>query len=206
MPADRPERWRPPDLVVIPDGSEAACAARASAAPVRSSSASRTSCAGAAADACTLRPHAPAGRPGRKVVVLATAPARHPPGARRVVRAPLRFVYGNLCLGGSERDAWALFVAEPHPFDGLTAADKRERFSRLVSALEAVEADLQILRVERAVRVARLRAQLLRRARAAPRAAGGAASTAHSRAPRRPRRPREPWIAIAVRLAEPAAT
>ena len=77
------------------------------------------------------------------------------------MRAPLRFVYGNLCLGGSERDAWALFVATPHPFDGLTAADKRERFSRLVSALEAVQADLQILRISRPFDVERYTRELL---------------------------------------------
>jgi hypothetical protein len=65
------------------------------------------------------------------------------------VRPPLRFVYGNLCLGTDEGDAWALFVCELHAFDGLSAAGQRERFTRLVSAIEAVEADIQIVRVSR---------------------------------------------------------
>ena len=105
------------------------------------------------------------------------------------MRAPLRFVYGNLCLGGSERDAWALFVARPHPFDGLTAADKRERFSRLVSALEAIEADLQILRVSRPFDVAQYTRDLLAE-RAAHSEPLEALACRASPAPRGPRRPR----------------
>jgi hypothetical protein len=119
------------------------------------------------------------------------------------VRAPLRFVYGNLCLGGSERDAWALFVVEAHPFDGLTAADKRERFSRLVSALEAVEADLQILRVSRPFDIERYARELLseRADHPGPLEALVAGHCEHLDE----LDAREPWIAIAVRL-QPAAS
>ena len=119
------------------------------------------------------------------------------------MRAPLRFVYGNLCLGGSERDAWALFVATPHPFDGLTAADKRERFSRLVSALEAVEADLQILRVSRPFDVTQYTRDLL--AERAPHSEPLEALASGHRQRLDDLDAREPWIAIAVRL-QPAAS
>jgi hypothetical protein len=63
------------------------------------------------------------------------------------VRAPLAFVYGNLCFGAGEREAWALFVVRPHAFDGLTGPGKREAFGRLVAGIEATQADLQLLRL-----------------------------------------------------------
>src|SRR4051794_41284970 len=71
--------------------------------------------------------------------------------------APLRWVYGNVCLGAPE-DAWALFVVRTHPYAGVDAAAKHRALARLVAALEAAEADLQILRVSRDVDVARYRA------------------------------------------------
>ena len=119
------------------------------------------------------------------------------------MRAPLRFVYGNLCLGGSDRDAWALFVATPHPFDGLTAADKRERFSRLASALESVEADLQILRVSRPFDVTQYTRDLL--AERAPHSEPLETLASGHRQHLDDLDAREPWIAIAVRL-QPAAS
>ena len=119
------------------------------------------------------------------------------------MHAPLRFVYGNLCLGGSDRDAWALFVATPHPFDGLTAADKRERFSRLASALESVEADLQILRVSRPFDVTQYTRDLL--AERAPHPEPLETLASGHRQHLDDLDAREPWIAIAVRL-QPAAS
>jgi hypothetical protein len=62
-------------------------------------------------------------------------------------RRPLRFVYGN-CLHGS-CGAWALFALEPDSYATLSPPRKRERFGRLLSALESLEADIQILRVTR---------------------------------------------------------
>jgi hypothetical protein len=114
------------------------------------------------------------------------------------VRAPLRFVYGNVCLGGGEDDAWALFVAEPHPFDGLTTADKNERFSRLVSALEAAEADMQILRVSRPFAVERYLREL--ESEPTPHVAARESLTASHRERFAGLNARQPWIAIAVRL------
>ena len=65
----------------------------------------------------------------------------------RPSRRPLRFVYGN-CLHGS-CGPWALFALEPHSYAALGQARKRERFGRLLAALESLEADFQILRVAR---------------------------------------------------------
>jgi hypothetical protein len=61
------------------------------------------------------------------------------------MRAPVSFVYGN-CVHGACGE-WALFALATHAYGALTAARKRELFSRLMAALEAVEADFQILRV-----------------------------------------------------------
>ena len=114
------------------------------------------------------------------------------------MRPPLRFVYGNLCLGAHERDAWALFVVEAHAFDGLTAAGKRQRFVALVSAIEALEADLQIIRIARPFDVRHYVDQLA--------GSGTAHATARERllAEHHDRlmalAPREPWVAIAARL------
>ena len=66
------------------------------------------------------------------------------------MRAPLRWVYGNLCFGAGADDAWALFVARPHPYAGLDETGKQRALSRLVAAIEACEADLQVVRVARA--------------------------------------------------------
>jgi len=63
------------------------------------------------------------------------------------LRRPLTFVYGN-CVHGA-CGAWALFVLEPYSYATLTAERKRERFGRLLTAIESLEADLQILRVDR---------------------------------------------------------
>jgi hypothetical protein len=63
-------------------------------------------------------------------------------------RRPLRFVYGN-CLQGS-CGPWALFALEPYSYATLATARKRERFGRLLAALESLDADVQILRVARA--------------------------------------------------------
>ena len=63
-------------------------------------------------------------------------------------RRPLQFVYGN-CLVGS-CGAWALFALEVQNYATLSPARKRERFGRLLSAVESLEADIQILRVARA--------------------------------------------------------
>jgi hypothetical protein len=62
-------------------------------------------------------------------------------------RRPLSFVYGNCVLGAC--GAWALFALEPFSYATLTAERKRERFARLLAAVESVEADIQILRVAR---------------------------------------------------------
>ncbi|MGD1051677.1 MAG: ATP-binding protein [Solirubrobacteraceae bacterium] len=62
-------------------------------------------------------------------------------------RRPLSFVYGN-CLQGS-CGPWALFALEPYSYATLTPARKRERFGRLLAAIESLEADIQILRVSR---------------------------------------------------------
>ncbi len=45
--------------------------------------------------------------------------------------------------------SWALFVLETHSYATLPVDRKRERFARLMSALESVEADFQLLRVSR---------------------------------------------------------
>ena len=63
-------------------------------------------------------------------------------------RRPLRFVYGN-CLQGS-CGPWALFALEPYSYATLATARKRERFGRLLAALESMDADVQIIRVARA--------------------------------------------------------
>jgi hypothetical protein len=63
-------------------------------------------------------------------------------------RRPLTFVYGN-CLQGA-CGPWALFALEPYSYATLAPARKRERFGRLLSAIESLEADIQILRVARA--------------------------------------------------------
>jgi hypothetical protein len=63
-------------------------------------------------------------------------------------RRPLSFVYGN-CLQGS-CGPWALFALEPYSYAALAPARKRERFGRLLAAIESLEADIQILRVSRA--------------------------------------------------------
>jgi hypothetical protein len=114
------------------------------------------------------------------------------------VRAPLRFVYGNLCLRGAESDAWALFVADPHPFDGLSLADKRECFSRLVSAIAGLEADLQILRLSRPFAVDRYADEL--RKEATPHHDARDALVADHRERLAELGAREPWVAVAVRL------
>ena len=62
-------------------------------------------------------------------------------------RGPLSFVYGN-CVQGS-CGAWAVFALETHSYATLAVDRKRERFARLMSALESLEADLQLLRVSR---------------------------------------------------------
>jgi len=62
-------------------------------------------------------------------------------------RRPLSFVYGN-CVDGAS-GTWALFALEPYVYATLTGERKRERFGRLVAALETLEADVQILRVAR---------------------------------------------------------
>ena len=62
-------------------------------------------------------------------------------------RRPLSFVYGN-CLHGA-CGPWALFALEPYSYATLAPERKRERFARLLSAIEALEADIQILRVSR---------------------------------------------------------
>jgi len=62
-------------------------------------------------------------------------------------RRPLRFVYGN-CLQGS-CGSWALFALEPFSYATLASARKRERFGRLLTAIESLEADIQILRIAR---------------------------------------------------------
>jgi hypothetical protein len=62
-------------------------------------------------------------------------------------RRPLSFVYGN-CLQGS-CGPWALFALESYSYATLAATRKRERFGRLLAAIESLEADFQILRVAR---------------------------------------------------------
>ena len=119
------------------------------------------------------------------------------------MRAPLRYVYGNVCLSGPKPDAWALFVTEPHPFDGLTLAEQRERFSRLVAAIEAVEADLQILRVSRPFAVERYARELLGEDTPHPEASEALAASHRERL--EALGAREPWTAIAVQL-RPAAS
>jgi hypothetical protein len=68
-------------------------------------------------------------------------------------RRPLSFVYGN-CLQGS-CGPWALFALEPYSYATLAPARKRERFGRLLAAIESLEADIQILRVSRSWDAAR---------------------------------------------------
>jgi AAA-like domain len=63
-------------------------------------------------------------------------------------RRPLAWVYGN-CVHGS-CGPWALFALEPYSYATLPSARKRERFGRLLAAIESLEADVQILRVARA--------------------------------------------------------
>ncbi len=62
-------------------------------------------------------------------------------------RRPLHFVYGNCLLGSA--GAWALFALDTHSYASLPHARKRERFARLVAAIESLQADLQILRLAR---------------------------------------------------------
>ena len=62
-------------------------------------------------------------------------------------RRPLTFVYGNCLQGGC--GSWALFALEPHSYDALPGERKRERFGRLLAAIESLEADIQLLRVAR---------------------------------------------------------
>src|SRR6266540_2983218 len=115
------------------------------------------------------------------------------------MRAPLRFVYGNVCLGSDqEHDAWALFVAQPHSFGRLAAEDKRERFGRLVGAVEAIEADLQILRLSRPVDVDRYGHEVL--TDPSPHGASRGRLVAEHRDRLSALGSRTPWIALAVRL------
>jgi hypothetical protein len=115
------------------------------------------------------------------------------------MRAPLRFVYGNVCLGSDqEHDAWALFVAQPHSFGGLAAEDKRERFGRLVGALEAIEADVQILRLSRPVDIDCYGHEVL--AHPSPHGASRDRLVAEHRDRLSALGSRTPWIALAVRL------
>jgi AAA-like domain len=62
-------------------------------------------------------------------------------------RRPLSFVYGNCVVGAC--GPWALFALDPYSYDTLSAERKRERFARLLAALESLEADIQLLRVAR---------------------------------------------------------
>jgi len=62
-------------------------------------------------------------------------------------RRPLSFIYGNCLLGSC--GAWAVFAIEPYSYSTLTADRKRERFGRLLAAIETLEADIQVLRVSR---------------------------------------------------------
>ncbi len=62
-------------------------------------------------------------------------------------RRPISFVYGN-CVHGAH-GAWALFALEPHGHAALPAERRRERFGRVLAALETLEADFQLLRVAR---------------------------------------------------------
>jgi hypothetical protein len=62
-------------------------------------------------------------------------------------RRPISFVYGN-CVHGAH-GPWALFALDPHGHAALPAERRRERFGRVLAALETLEADFQLLRVAR---------------------------------------------------------
>ena len=64
------------------------------------------------------------------------------------MRPPISFAYGN-CVHGC-CGSWAVFELATCAYGALTVARRRELFSRLMAALEALEADLQILRVNSA--------------------------------------------------------
>jgi hypothetical protein len=118
------------------------------------------------------------------------------------MRPPLRFVYGNVCFGSAqEPDAWALFVARPHSFDGLSAEAKRERFARMVGALEAIEADVQILRLSRPFDVDRYGEELL--GQPSPHAESRERLAADHHDWLSSLGARSPWIALAVRVLAP---
>jgi len=115
--------------------------------------------------------------------------------------SPLRWVYGNVCLGAAPEDAWALFVVRTHPYAGVDAAAKHRALARLVAAVEVAEADLKILRVSRDVDVGRYRALTANR------------PASHADAHRRlvddhaamlaDGMRAAPFVAVAVRLSEP---
>ena len=62
-------------------------------------------------------------------------------------RRPLSFVYGNCVQGAC--GPWALFALATYSYATLALERKRERFGRLLAAIESLEADVQILRVAR---------------------------------------------------------
>jgi hypothetical protein len=62
-------------------------------------------------------------------------------------RRPITFAYGNCIVGA--HGAWALFALESHGHAAVGAERRRERFARVLAAIETVEADLQLLRVAR---------------------------------------------------------
>ena len=62
-------------------------------------------------------------------------------------RRPLSFVYGN-CVHGA-CGPWALFSLETHGHAAMPLERRRERFGRLLAAIESLAADVQLLRVTR---------------------------------------------------------
>ncbi len=82
-------------------------------------------------------------------------------------RRPISFVYGNCVLGSC--GPWALFALAPYSYATLPTERKRERFARLLSAVESLESDVQILRVARGW-VPRPEFELLARDHASPHA------------------------------------
>lgn len=63
------------------------------------------------------------------------------------MRRPLTYVYGNCVFAEGLHDAWAVFAVTLASYAWLDESGKRERFLRLVGALEGLEADVQLLRV-----------------------------------------------------------
>ena len=115
-------RWRPDELLVLPDGSDARLRRLRYIGP-----------------GAVRRPVS------GQVLVLSAARACCRVSA--AMRPPLSLVYGNCVFGADLDDGWAAFAVPTASYDWLAEDGKRARFLALLGALEAIGADLQIVRV-----------------------------------------------------------